>query len=124
MTALCIVRIIIGVTFIIAGLFVFLFELYGIFRMKYVLNRMHSAAMGDTLGLLFALLGLMVLSGWNYTTLKLLLVIVFFWLSSPVSSHLLSKLVLRTDDKVDKKLVFRGELSDLEKKLDKERKEL
>ena len=123
MAALLIIRFIIGIVLIISGLFVFLFELYGIFKMKYVLNRMHSAAMGDTMGLFLSLLGLMFLSGWNFTTLKLLLIVVFFWLSSPVSSHLLAKLVMRTDDKLDKKLSFRGELAELEKKLEKERKE-
>lgn len=123
MAALLIIRFIIGIVLIISGLFVFLFELYGIFKMKYVLNRMHSAAMGDTMGLFLSLLGLMFLSGWNFTTLKLLLIVVFFWLSSPVSSHLLAKLVMRTDDKLDKKLSFRGELVELEKKLEKERKE-
>lgn len=120
---LSVIRLIIGIMLILSGLFVFLFELYGIFKMKYVLNRMHSAAMGDTLGLLLSLAGLMVLSGFNYTSLKFLLIIIFFWLSSPVSSHLLAKLVMRTDDKIEKKLVFEGELSELEKKLAKEKKD-
>jgi len=123
MEILSIIRIIIGIIFIISGLFVFLFELYGIFRMKYVMNRMHSAAMGDTMGLFLTLIGLMLLSGWNFTSLKFLLIIVFFWFSSPVSSHLLSKLVIRTDDKLEKNLTYKGELDILEKKIEKERKE-
>lgn len=116
-----IIRLIAGTVFLACGLMVFLFELYGVFKMKYAMNRMHSAAMGDTLGLLLSLIGVMIFSGLNFTTLKLFLIIVFFWLSSPVSSHLLSKLVLRTDDKIDKKLSFRGELKDLEKIIKKEK---
>lgn len=114
-------QLIFGSIFLICGLFVFFFEIYGIFHMKYVFNRMHSAAMGDTNGLLLSLVGLIIMSGFSFTTLKLILVILFFWLSSPVSSHLLAKLVVRTDDSIDKKVVFRGELKDLEKKLLKER---
>lgn len=116
-----IIRLIAGTVFLACGLMVFLFELYGVFKMKYAMNRMHSAAMGDTLGLLLSLIGVMIFSGLNFTTLKLFLIIVFFWLSSPVSSHLLSKLVLRTDDKIDKKLSFRGELKDLERIIKKEK---
>lgn len=121
MTIIAIFKLIFGVAFLLAGLFVFLFEIYGVFHLNYVFNRMHSAAMGDTLGLLLSLVGLMFLSGISFTTLKLALVILFFWLSSPVSSHLLAKLVMRTDDPIDKKLFFRGELKDLEKKLEKEK---
>ena len=49
----------------------------GVFRFKYVLNRMHAAAMGDTLGIGFALAGLILMSGFTFTSVKLLLVIVF-----------------------------------------------
>lgn len=121
--AIAVFKLILGSVFLISGVIVFVLEVFGVFNMKYVFNRMHSAAMGDTLGLLLSLIGLMFLSGLNFTTLKLLLVIVFFWLTSPVSSHLLAKLIMRTDDSIEKKLSFKGELSDLEKKLMSEKKE-
>ncbi|MDD6066009.1 MAG: monovalent cation/H(+) antiporter subunit G, partial [Firmicutes bacterium] len=71
-------------------------------RFKYVLNRMHAAAMGDTLGIGFSLLGLILMSGWNFTSLKLLFVIVFLWFSSPASSHLIARLEVTTDEEKDK----------------------
>ena len=43
------------------------------------------------LGILFVLLGLMILVGFNFHTLRLGLIICFLWLASPVSSHLLAK---------------------------------
>lgn len=116
-----ILQVILGSIFLIAGLIVFILEVYGVYNMKFVLNRMHAAATGDTLGLFFSLIGLMILSGFNFITLKIGLVILFFWLSSPVSSHILSKLVFRTEKKLDKKVTYYGELSELEKKLEKER---
>ncbi|MDE7007412.1 MAG: monovalent cation/H(+) antiporter subunit G, partial [Lachnospiraceae bacterium] len=86
------VRLLAGGGLLACGLGIFLIELYGVFHFKYVLNRMHAAAMGDTLGISFSLVGLMIFSGWNFTTLKMGLIVVFLWLASPVSSHLLAKL--------------------------------
>ena len=63
---------------------------------------MHAAEMGDTLGIGFALLGLIVISGFNFTSLKLFLVIVLLWFSSPVSSHLIARLEVTTDEEKEK----------------------
>lgn len=86
-----VVRIVIGLLLISIGLFVFITSVVGIFRLKYVLNRMHAAALGDTLGILFILAGLMVLVGFGFHALRMGLIIVFLWLASPVASHLLAK---------------------------------
>ena len=90
----------------------------GVFRFRYVLNRMHAAAMGDTLGIGFSFLGLMIMSGWNFTTLKLFLVILFLWFSSPVSSHLIARLEVTTNE--DKEKQYRViKLDELEKEKQK-----
>lgn len=88
----------------------------GVFRFKYVLNRMHAAAMGDTLGIGFALVGLILMSGFTFTSVKLLLVIVFLWFASPVSSHLIARLEVTTNE--DEEPHFRKlELGELEQEL-------
>lgn len=92
------IRFFVGAAFLLFGLGIFVIEMIGVFRFKYVLNRMHAAAMGDTLGIGFSLVGLMIMSGWNFTTLKLFLIIVFLWFSSPVSSHLISRLEVETNE--------------------------
>ena len=76
-------------------------QVFGVFKFKYVLNRMHAAAMGDTLGIGVSLTGLILLSGWNFTSLKMALVIVFLWLASPVSSHLISRLEVVTNENLE-----------------------
>ena len=86
------IRFIAGAIFMIIGLMMFILEVFGAFRFKYVLNRMHAAAMGDTLGIGVSLVGLIILSGFNFTSLKMALIIVFLWLASPVSSHLIARL--------------------------------
>ena len=83
---------IVGISLLLIGLGIFCVQILGVFKFKYVLNRMHAAAMGDTLGIGASLLGLMVLSGFTFTTLKMGLIIAFLWLASPVSSHFISRL--------------------------------
>ena len=51
------IRLILGCIFLIIGLVIFFTELFGVFHFHYVLNRMHAAAMGDTLGIASCLIG-------------------------------------------------------------------
>lgn len=95
------IRLIIGGAFLLIGLVIFVVEIYGVFHMKYVLNRMQAAALGDTLGLSSSLIGLMIYSGLNMTTLKIALIVVFLWFSSPVASHLLARLEVTTNEDID-----------------------
>ncbi len=87
----------VGAAFLLAGLGVFAVQVYGVFKFRYVLNRMHAAAMGDTLGIGISLVGLIILSGWNFASLKMALIIVFLWNASPVSSHLIARLEATTN---------------------------
>ncbi len=91
-----------GAFLLLFGLVIFVIEMIGVFRFKYVLNRMHAAAMGDTLGIGFSLAGLIVMNGWNFTSLKLFFVIVFLWFASPTSSHLIARLEVTTDEEPEK----------------------
>ena len=92
------IRLIVGAVLIIIGVAIFFIQLIGVFKLKDILSRMHAAAMGDTLGLGACLTGLILLSGFNITSVKLVLVLVFLWLASPVSSHLISRLEVVTNE--------------------------
>ena len=93
---------ILGVSFLLAGLGVFTVQVFGVFKFDYVLNRMHAAAMGDTLGIGISLVGLIILSGWNFASLKMALIIVFLWNASPVSSHLIARLEATTNPHLER----------------------
>ena len=95
------IRFILGTLFLLAGMVLFVVEIISVFKLDYVLNRMHAAATGDTSGIGLSLIGLMILNGFNLITLKLLLVVVFLWFSSPVSSHLIAKLEVATHEGKD-----------------------
>ena len=92
------VRFLLGTGLLLAGLATFLLQIFGVYKFRYVLNRMHAAAMGDTLGIGASLTGLIFLCGFNFTSLKMALIIVFLWLASPVSSHLISRLEVVTNE--------------------------
>ena len=92
------IRLIVGAVFLIGGICVELLAVISVYRFNYVLNRMQISATADTLGLGLILLGLIVFSGFSPMTLKLLLIIVLFWLSSPASSHLVAELEMMTNE--------------------------
>ncbi len=115
------IRLIIGSAFLAIGMVFFFTELFGVFHFKYVLNRMHAAAIGDTLGISSCLIGLMIFSGLNFTTLKMLLVIVFLWFASPVSSHVLSRLEAATNEQLSEHCEIYEDVAVLEQELAAER---
>ena len=96
------IRFVLSAVLVIAGLIVMCLGVIGVYRFKYVLNRMHAAAMNDTMGIALVMLGLIVMSGFTFTSLKLLLVILMLWLSSPVSSHLIGRLEVTTNEDISK----------------------
>ena len=93
---------ILGIIIMFFGMLIFAFELIGFNKYKYILNRMHAAGMGDTLGIFMCLFGLILISGINYTSAKIALVIFFLWFASPTASHLISKLEVDTDEEINK----------------------
>ena len=44
----------------------------------------------------------MILCGWNLTSLKMILVVVFLWIASPVASHMLARFEVATNENLDK----------------------
>lgn len=116
------IRFLVGAGFLLFGLGIFAIEMIGVFRFKYVLNRMHAAAMGDTLGIGFSMVGLIIMSGFNFTSLKLLFVVVFLWFSSPASSHLIARLEVTIDEE-DERHYRIVKLKDLEAEMEAKEKE-
>lgn len=84
-------RDIMGGVFILGGLFFFLVGTVGIIRFPDVLSRIHAAAKCDTLGALLCLTGLIIFNGFNIVSAKILLVLVFIWVTNPTATHLIGK---------------------------------
>ena len=87
----CIILTVLGLCCLVTGV-------VGVFRFKYALSRIHAAALIDTVGITLMLLGVIVATGFNVTSAKMLVVIAFLWLTSPVSSHLIGRLEVTVND--------------------------
>lgn len=104
-----IIKLIICMVLMLIGLFMFITAAIGVNKFKKPLNRIHSAALGDTLGILCMILGLIIWKGFSYVSLKLLLVILFFFLASPVAGHMISLRELETNEDLGEIEVIKNE---------------
>ena len=91
-----------GLALLLFGLFVFFSAVLGLYRLDYVLNRMHAAAVGDALGIFCILVGLILLHGWSLSAAKTLLIFLFLWLTSPVASHLIAEMEVDTISDIER----------------------
>ncbi|MCY6355208.1 monovalent cation/H(+) antiporter subunit G [Clostridium sp. ZS2-4] len=85
--------------FLMGGLFFFMVGTIGILRFPDVYTRAHSAAKCDTLGAVLSLIALIIYNGLNIVSLKLLLIIVFVWITNPTATHLIVKAKHENDNK-------------------------
>lgn len=96
------IRLIIAAVLTAGGLFCLLSAVVGVYKFRYALSRIHAAALIDTVGILLMLLGTIVATGFTVASTKMLVVIAFLWLTSPVSSHLIGRLEVTINDELDK----------------------
>ncbi len=92
------IRFLLTCALVLCGLVVLCIGVFGVFRFRYAANRMHAAALNDTLGAGLCLIGFAISAPDVFSAIKLLLVVVFLWLSSPVASHLLCRLEVETNE--------------------------
>ncbi len=92
--------IVFGITavLLVTALLFFTAAVIGVYRFGFVLNRMHAVAMGDSIGLMCVIAAVMISTGLKIDSLKLMLLIVFMWFSSPASSHFLSQVECYTNE--------------------------
>ena len=93
------VRLILAIIFIAVGIALEAISILGVYRFKYVLPRMHAAAVGDTGALFLVIVGLMIASGFTLFSAKLFLVLIFLWMGSAVSSHVISRMIITAEEK-------------------------
>ena len=101
------IRFYITAALLLVGLFSFVSAVIGVYRFGYVMNRMHAAGIGDTLGLGCIILAMAVSSGLDMDTLKLLLLVFFMWFTSPVSTHFLGQVEYFNNPERERFMTFR-----------------
>lgn len=93
---------ILAVVLIGLGLACCVIAMVGVYRFDYVLTRIHAAAIIDTLGTLLIFLGMILLRGLGWASAKIVLILIFQWVTSPVSTHHISKAEILTNPDYDK----------------------
>ena len=94
MTAVTEGRLILGAVVLALGVITTLIAILGVYRFRFIMNRMHCAAMIDTLGIALILVGL----GKTEFIPKLAALLILLWIGSPIASHLVSRLEITTDE--------------------------
>ena len=95
------VRLIFTGVFLAAGVVSIALSVFGVFKFKFVMNRMQSAAIIDTLGLSMILIGLAFAAGKMEYLPKLFLILAIQWIGSPLASHMVARLEVTTDETVN-----------------------
>ncbi len=94
------VRFFVTAALLIFALSAFALEVLGVYRFGFVMNRIHAAGIGDTLGLLCVAAAMMVSRGLSMDMLKMVLIVSFMWFTSPASTHFLSQVEYYTNPRL------------------------
>lgn len=84
------IRLILAGALLALAVFVFFSEVLGFYKFRYVMNRMHAAALGDTLGIGSVAAAVAILTGEAAASFKLLLIVIFMFLTGPALTHLIA----------------------------------
>jgi len=80
---------------IAAGLFFLFVSSLGIVRLPDFYTRNHAAGKSGTLGAILILGGLAIYNGWDIVSLKLLIILVFFFIGGPTATHAVARAASR-----------------------------
>ncbi|MGM9536795.1 MAG: cation:proton antiporter [Candidatus Onthomonas sp.] len=75
-----------------AGVLLMVIVTLSIFRMDFVINRMHVTAIADTLATLLIFIGGSLCKGIHWVDLKLVLILALQWFTVPVCGHMIVQL--------------------------------
>jgi multicomponent Na+:H+ antiporter subunit G len=86
----------VGIGFMLVGLFFLLVAAIGMVRLPDVYTRSHAVGMTDSVGAFFLLTGLALYQGFNTNLVKILIVLVLMYLLNPVITHATVRAALRS----------------------------
>jgi multicomponent Na+:H+ antiporter subunit G len=81
----------IGSGVVVLGLIFMLFGVFGVFRFKDYFSRVLIGGKVDTVGFLTILLGLIIRSGFNFFSGKILLVLFLYIITNPIATHAITR---------------------------------
>ena len=82
--------------FLIAGLFLIFVAAIGILRLPDFYSRLHASGLSETLGMVLCFIGLIIYEGFTFTSVKLLIIALFFFLANPIGTLVISRAAYRS----------------------------
>lgn len=82
----------IGAVLMGLGVLLMVIVTVSVFRLDFVINRIHVTAIADTLATLLIFIGAALCRGLEWVDLKLLLIVVLQWFTVPVCGHMITQL--------------------------------
>ena len=80
--------------FLISGVLFSIVGGIGLIRLPDLYSRMHAAGIVDTIGIALISIGLIIQAGATIVTVKLIIIVIFVFMTSPTSTHALAKAAL------------------------------
>lgn len=93
---------IIGLIIMSIALFFIAFGVLGLFRFKNVYPRLLVASLVDSAGFLTLMIGVLIYSGFNFFSLKVLLIMLLMLVVNPLVSHIIARSAYYSGYKVGK----------------------
>ena len=84
---------------LMTGCFCVLVSAVGLLRMPDLFTRMHAAGIGDTLGAMLIIAGLLLQAGPTLLFVKLVLILFFLLFTGPTACHALAKAAISSGEK-------------------------
>lgn len=89
------IRNIFTIVFMMLGFCCFLISAIGVFRLKDFYCRLHAASVCESAGLFLCSLGLLIYEGFNITGIKIFMIFLAVFMSSPIGTHIITKVAYK-----------------------------
>ena len=84
----------IAIMLMVGGIFFLTVSAVGLLRFPDFYTRLHAVGKSETLGTILLLAGLAVYNGWELSTAKIVLILVFVLVANPTATHAISQTAL------------------------------
>ena len=95
-----IIKNVLTIIFLVLGFLCFFASTVGVYRFKDFYTRLHAAGICESCGLLLCSIGLLIYQGFNQTGIKLFVVFMAVFLSSPIGTHIITKVAYKNDKRI------------------------
>ena len=91
------IRELISAALLLIGFAFMVVSAVGVVRLPDFFSRLHASSIGETLGIVLVGLGLILYNGAEFSSAKILLIVIALFFVNPVGTHLIGKAAVRAE---------------------------